>query len=158
MKHRFIPVALVTAIIGSSLPFAGCAPKKKTVAQYTLDSATYHNLKQKDIVIDSTIRFFLLRVDSPEITIERLDSPRLRIRAHSRRISAANSAASASTALIESDVTNDFVVRNRSDTHSESKPATTRATHWWLLAAAGVLGIMYWINRTKALRSKLIFR
>lgn len=91
--------------------------------------------------LDSLVRVTVVEADSPEITVEWLDSPRRRVTARARR-AAARRGESAATAIraARADSTH---AGARSHVAGHTRPACTSALRLWLAAAlcAGIIAL-----------------
>ena len=152
MKTNSI-IGSMSALMALSIPFAACrSAKSASVETFSaVDSVSVEECYVRDVREDSNLRIFYLSVDSPEIIYERLDSPRVRVKARAARAKVFNSIETASLEVAANDTKT--AKTKTSDSGYAGKSSSSRSSPslwWWLASALSLMAVAAWLRRKTA--------
>ena len=126
---------IITAALAAALMAGGCAARKKAEGE---SFARREGIKVERISADSLVVGLAAMVDSPEIIVTRLDSPRVRVEIRARRVETKTTARrqSAGHLVARAEETEEG---NKSSRSSREPAAPWR---WWIIL---LLGLGAWL-------------
>ena len=126
--------AIVIPLVAAAL--CGCSGARHTVAS-TTDSVASQSLASHDTL---ALRYHL-RVDSPLVTVDYIDTPRRRVTYSARRVAVVGDASGSASTAVKT------ATSAHSDNEESRQPSSGIKTWMLVLSAIGAAAIGLWIGR-----------